>query len=56
MVGANPRRIEKLRSDLDRINIRNTLHNQDEKYRIEKELDSLLEQEELYQRQRSRIN
>ena len=46
-VGAVPNRIEKLGRKLNKINNRNSLFNQEEKYRVEKELDNLLEQEEI---------
>jgi hypothetical protein len=55
-VGSIPRRIEKLRKELEHINLKFSRHVQEEKRRIEKELDSLLEHEEVYWRQRSRIN
>jgi hypothetical protein len=55
-VGSVSKRIEKLRKQLENINRSTFQHNQEEKRRIERELDSLLEQEEVYWRQRSRIN
>jgi hypothetical protein len=50
------KRIEKLRKRLEILNRRFLWHEQEEKKKIERELDSLLEQEEIYWRQRSRIN
>jgi hypothetical protein len=55
-VGCVPKKIDKLRKRLKSINVRNAIQDQQEKIQIEKELDSLLEQEEIYWRQRSRIN
>jgi hypothetical protein len=55
-VGSVSRRIEKLRKGLEHINLNLPWSVQDMKRRTEKELDSLLEQEEVYWRQRSRIN
>jgi hypothetical protein len=55
-VGSVSRRIEKLRKGLEHINLNLSWSVQDMKRRIEKELDSLLEQEEVYWRQHSRIN
>jgi hypothetical protein len=54
-VGSVSKRIEKLRKRLENINRNFVQHNQEEKRSIERELDNLLEQEELYWRQRSRI-
>jgi hypothetical protein len=44
-----------LRHDLCRLNARQDAQSQKDKKRIEKEMDSLLEQEEIYWKQRSRI-
>jgi hypothetical protein len=55
-VGSVSKRIEKLRKKLENINRGFPRYNHDEKRNVERELDSLLEQEELYWRQRSRIN
>jgi hypothetical protein len=50
-VGSVSKRIEKLRKILENINRNFVQHNQEEKRSIERELDNLLEQEELYWRQ-----
>jgi hypothetical protein len=55
-VGSVSKRIEKLRKKLESINMRNLDHEQQKKKSVERELDSLLEQEETYWKQRSRIN
>jgi hypothetical protein len=47
-VGSVSKRIEKLRKRLENINRNFVQHNQEEKRSIERELDNLLEQEELY--------
>jgi hypothetical protein len=47
-VGSVSNRIEKLRKRLKNINMRNLVHEQQKKKSIERELDSLLEQEEIY--------
>jgi phage-related minor tail protein len=48
--------IEKLRKKLKKLKQRNIDNEHEIKRNIEKELDKLLEQEEVYWKQRSRIN
>jgi hypothetical protein len=55
-IGSVSNRIGKLRKKLRKINMRNSVHEHQRKKSIEMELDSLLEQEEIYWRQRSRIS
>ncbi|XP_071683392.1 uncharacterized protein [Lolium perenne] len=55
-VGSVNNRIEKLRKKLKKLNLRNFDNEQETRRNIEKELDKLLEQEEVYWKQRSRIN
>jgi hypothetical protein len=55
-IGSVSNRIGKLRKKLRKINMRNSVHEHQRKKSIEMELDSLLEQEEIYWIQRGRAN
>jgi hypothetical protein len=54
-VGSVPKKIEKLRRELCKVSARQDIQSQKKKKRIEKELDNLLQKEEIYWKQRSRI-
>jgi hypothetical protein len=54
-VGSVPKRIDTLRRELARLNARHDTESQRDKRKVEKEMDSLLEKEEIYWKQRSRI-
>jgi hypothetical protein len=54
-VGSVTKRIEKLRNELSKINTPRDTQSQKRRIQIEKEMNGLLEREEIYWKQRSRI-